>query len=409
MDFSEIVNNVTSKLGKTEIDYKVAGICIPVPAFSTRLLLQNEGFFLGKIIHIVGEESSFKSTFALEIARWHLLSGGGSIIFETESRPVVDVQRAILVNEDKYACIPCSSLDEWQQGILYVINQYKEDQDKKPLCMIVDSVLGCNAQDTINKQESAGSAGPRYATESRTIADYLRSHTNKLFSSLMTLAIVNHRKTRPSGNFWNPQPVKSSLGGSEIRFYSSYEFELSRQGETRNSLNSLYQHEVTFKVLKNTFGIQDFSLKCPIRFVRQGANLVSVDFDWYSASVNILTNDRFFNPPLSQANKKLVKEICDIQAKSAGPRGTYFWCQQLGVSKDNAMPAQELGKILEEHKDILDELYNIFGIRKRYLYNPELTYEENLNNSYAFEKNYNNTGSQAETDGEVITAVETEE
>lgn len=390
MNFSEIVNNVISKLGKTEIDSKIAGICIPVPAFSTRVLLQNEGFFLGKVIHIVGEESSFKSTFSLEIARWHLLSEGGAVIFETESRPVVDVQRAALSDENRYACISCSSLDEWQSGILYIIKEYQADSGKKPLCMIVDSVLGCNTQDTIRKQESEGASGPRYATESRTIADYLRSHTNKLFSSLMTLVLVNHRKMRPSGNFWSPQPVKSSLGGSEIRFYSSYEFELSRQGDPKNSLNSLYQHEVTFKVLKNTFGIQDFILRCPVRFVKQGATLVSVEFDWYTASINILTSDRFFNPPLSQANKKLIKEVCDIQAKSAGPRGTYFWCPQLGVSKENAVPPKELGRILEEHKDILDVLYDVFGIRRRYLYNPSLTFEENLNNSYLFEKNYNN-------------------
>jgi len=389
MKFSEIVSSIAGKLGDSLLDPRASNVCIPVPALSTRYLLQNEGLFLGKIIHLIGEEASFKSTFALEVMRWHLAAAGYGIIFETETRPVSDVQQAVLKDTSRYWCISCSSLDQWQLGILHAIKCFNESDEHAPLCIIVDSLLGCNSEDTIKKHEEEGSLSARFSVESRAIADFLRSNANKLLGTLITLCFVNHKKVRQAaGAYWAAPPIITSLGGSEPKFYASYEFLLSRSSDTRTSINSLYQHEVTFRVQKNTFGIQDFELRCPIRFITKDGCLVDVDFDWYTATVNLLTTDRAVRPAFSAAVKRQIREICDIQSRSAGPKGTYYYCEQLGIPASDAVPSRELGMLIEQRPDILEALYSVLNIRRRYMYNPELSLEENRKRSVEFEKNY---------------------
>jgi len=389
MKFSDLIESIACKFGDSALDPRASQICIPVPALSTRYLLQNEGFFLGKIVHLVGEEASFKSTFALELARWHLNALGYGIIFETETRPVHDIQKAILKDEDRYWCFSCTSLDQWQLGILQAIKTFNESSEHYPLCIVVDSLLGCNAEDTIKRHEEEGALSARFSTESRAIADFLRSNVNKLLGTLITLCFVNHKKVRQAaGAYWAAPPVVTSLGGSEPRFYASYEFLLSRASESRTSINSLYNHEVSFRVQKNTFGIQDFELRCPIKFITKDGCLVDVEFDWHTATINLLTTDRAVRPPFSAAVKKRIREICDIQARSAGSKGTYYYCDQLGVPSSEAMPAHELGLLIEQNPEILSELYSVLNIRRRYMYNPQISLEENRKASVEFEKTY---------------------
>lgn len=389
MEFSELVSSLACKFGDSVLDPRASNVCIPVPALSTRYLLQNEGFFLGKIVHLLGEEASFKSTFALELMRWHLAAFGYGVIFETETRPIQDVQRAILKDESKYWCFSCTSLDQWQSGILHAIKTFNESKDPVPLCIIVDSLLGCNSEDTIKRHEEEGALSARFSVESRAIADFLRSNANKLLGTLITLCFVNHKKVRQAaGAYWAAPPVVTSLGGSEPKFYASYEFLLSRISESKTSINSLYQHEINFRVQKNTFGIQDFDFRCPIKFINKDGCLVDVDFDWYTASVNLLTSDRAIRPAFSASVKKQIREICDIQAKSAGPRGTYYYCDQLGVPASSAMPARELGMVLEQNEEILHALYSVLNIRRRYMYNKDLSLSENRRLASEFDKAY---------------------
>jgi hypothetical protein len=59
--------------------------------------------------------------------------------------------------------------------------------------------------------------------------------------------------------------------------------------------------------------------------------------------------------------------------------------------------------LIEQNPEILSELYSVLNIRRRYMYNPQISMEENRKASVEFEKTYTaevtncETGSQEET------------
>lgn len=372
--FAASIKETAQRLGKPVLDDDLLLFGLKLPSFSTRFLFQNEGLLFGKIIHLVGEEASFKSTFSSEILRWHLENGGAGIVFDTELRPISDIYSNFERKfEKRFHRFPCSYLEDWESALLSNTRNLLEADKKFPCCFVVDSVLGCNSKDTTQAIFKDGFASSRFSLEAKSISDFLRSYTHLLYNSLFTVCFVNHRKFRSV--LGSNVPVKSSLGGTEIRFYSSYEFELSKERQTKDFSNSVF-YDVIFDVYKNTYGMERLKFRCPVVFTKEG-NSVDVKFLWHTATAQLLGKLTGIKPPLSVSHAKRVREICNVGVKFAGRKGELYWCAQVGINEDNAVSAEEFGLALEEHSQILDELYKLFNISKRYIYNPQLSFEEN--------------------------------
>lgn len=384
--FSNAISSIANKFGKTELDEDTVMMAIPVPSFSFRFLMQNDGLLTGRVVHLLGKEASFKSTLSLEILRWHGLLGGGGFILDTESRPIADTQKALLnFMRDRYVALPCSSLEEWQAMLIHAVKELKsaDEKNKKPACFIVDSLLGCNSEDANKNIESQGYASTRWAVEARSIADYLRSFNRLLYHEPFTVCFVNHRKLRAPSNPYG-QPVKAALGGGEVQFYTSLELELTNIGKAQ-TFSSVASYEVLMKSYKNTHGQVGIEIRCPVRFFTKDDEL-KVVFDWHTTTARMLSKAWGIKPTVTPTTMKKVGEICKVNTKSAGPHGERFWSDELGIPKTDAVTGKELGLALEEHPDILDELYKVFRIHKRYLYNKNLTFIENVNAAKQFNK-----------------------
>lgn len=388
MDIGEIFQSVADKFGKAIIDPNVSIMCLPLPSLSARILFQNEGFILGKLVHIVGEEASFKSTFSVEIARWHILQNGFAATLHTESRPNNEIIAGVLGanNTDKHHMFVCDTLEEWQALLLSITKEVKEKYSElTPLCITVDSVLGCNAAATNKDIEKVGYATTRFAVEARSVADYLRTYARLLYGTPFTVCLINHRKFRAGG--YMGQVIKTSLGGNEIRYYASFQIELAISSQ-RQVLGPLTRFDITATIEKNTYGQPNISLVIPVE-IRNEPEGIIVHFNWAAATARLLSKFDNIRTRPTDATIKKIREICDVNERSGGSKGTLYYSKTLDIPNTSAVTAQELNQILEDRLDILDELYKVLGIRKRYIYNPELSFSENLRLATEFEKNKN--------------------
>lgn len=371
---------VLSDLGRSDYVDEASLFSFPLSAFALQLLFQNTGFPYGKIFHIVGDEASFKTTFSLMLAKLHIDLGGFAFVFDTETRPVPDIHKGIFGENyaERFTAVPCKTLEQWESALYYTTKQFKSYQDETkspiPLCLIVDSLLGCNSKSTIEQLDKSGYLDTRWAVEARSISDYLRSYTQSLLGSFTTVCLVNHRKYRVApGPYAHVQ--KTSLGGNEIRYYSGVELELSRKGE-KPVLGPVKTYEIALETYKNTYGSQRISIHCPICFTYENEKL-QIEFDWDTATVWALM-DYEVKPKLPKSQQRKVVEICKIESRMAGVKGEVFWCEQLGITREKALPAKELGKLINSNTELLEKLYPIYGITPRYIYDFSKSYDENL-------------------------------
>jgi len=384
-DFSSLVNEVASKFGKTNLtDTAHAPIAIKFPSLILRVLFQNEGLILGKIIHIVGKEATFKSTLALEITRWHLEQGGFGITLHTESRLNDKTIEGVLGDyKDQHSAFICDTLEEWQ-AILSDASEKLGKDTKQLACFTVDSVMGVSSEKTISEITKDGFASSKFAHEANLISSYLRVFNAKLYDRLHTICLINHRKFRPNMNSYGP-PEKTALGGNEIKFCASFEIETTTTESTRQVLGPITTYEMGLKLDKNTYGQEGIQIKVPVRFANfpDGTKVV---FDWYAATTYMLCKANTVRPaPTSSIIKKLA-EIITVSIRRGGPKGDLFYSDQIGIPASAALSPTEFGLAVEERQDILNAIYELFGIFRRYIYNPQLSYEENMAKAVEFYK-----------------------
>ncbi|GIW58958.1 MAG: hypothetical protein KatS3mg087_0024 [Patescibacteria group bacterium] len=386
MDIKKIVESIAAK--KRIGGVSIAPVCLKLPSLSLRFLFQQEGYPLGKIVHLVGEEASFKTTFSAEIVRWHVVHGGVGVSLHTEGRPNTDILDGVLGEfKDKHTLEVCDNLEEWESYLIeFAKHLESKDTNPVPFCAVIDSVLGSAASSFITDVEKSGFASSRFATEARLIADFLRVFTRKIVKLPMTICLINHRKLRPSGLPYGP-PIKTSLGGNEIRYYTSFELELRKSLES-DSIGDTTTYEVTITTCKNTYGRPDISLKVPVIL---SGNPPEVKFDWHAATAKMLQAFSNVKPVPTRSVLNRIQEICRVEVRRAGPYGDRFYCEQIGIKSENAVPGTEFGMVLEEHPNILRELYPLLGIARRYIYNEKLSWEENLNAASEFELTNNST------------------
>jgi len=370
MDVARLVQNLGTKHKMPWLTFSTP-VCVKLPSLGLRFLFQQEGLPLGRIVHLVGDEASFKTTFSAEIVRWHMMNAGGGITLHTEGRPNEDVLNGVFGElADKHAMITCQALEDWQGYLIGITKQLREDPGL--LCCVVDSILGSAARSSIEDVESNGFASSRFATEARLIADFLRSFTRSLVELPMTLVIINHRKIRPSGVPYAP-PQKTSLGGNEIRYYTSFEVEMSRSAVEKTLTSDSY-FDVTLKTTKNTYGRPEISITVPVVIT---GNPPTVIFRWCSVTASLLTDFSGIKPHPSAAFVKQLKEVINVESRRAGSKGLRYYSQDLGIAAENAVTDEELELAIEERADLLEPLYGLLGIARRYIYDSNLSWDQN--------------------------------
>jgi hypothetical protein len=106
-------------------------------------------------------------------------------------------------------------------------------------------------------------------------------------------------------------------------------------------------------------------------------------FEWWAASVALIVEGLGMSKADATRAIPRMQEACDIKAVSAGALGKHYYSKRLGVSKSDAIPAHDLGMLLEQRPDVLADLYEVTGIQRRPFFKPGIDYMRQLED-YAY-------------------------
>lgn len=346
---------------------------LPVPSLSVRYLLQNSGLPLGLIYHLVGPPATFKSTLLAEIIRWHVVCGGVGIICETETKPVPTLRKSVLGwDQPNVITRDCTSIEHWQKTIVEYIKAIKKVYESEPnkiypVAFGIDSYMGKLSKRSQEKFASQGYTEKRFGDEALLIGDWLKVYTGLTQGWPFTLIGVNHLKK-------SVDPVTGLLsyrtpGGQFLQHQNVIEIRVSRSKTELKVVDETpyYETIIQLQTSKNSRGAQDKRIYVILRQwneVKDGQLKLFSNFEWWDSTVRLL----YDGWGLTSQDKELlplIHKIIKIQRKS---HGDLFWCEELGVSKNDAVTAHELGMLLESNEAILNELYKVLGISSLQLF-----------------------------------------
>lgn len=361
LPFDDILQTVADRFGRPLGSSKPYKICFPLPSFSAWLLFGGDGFPFGHIIHIYGDEGSLKTTLAMEFGRIIAEIDGEILFLETEGRANESLYDKILKEKrDRLHVYSCNYLEEWTSIITEVVKRGPE----KPLCLIVDSLLGCNTRNTSDFLLSKGVLEPRFSQEARTIADFLRTIKAPLSKLPICWIITNHAKYRPTGYTVH----KTCLGGNEVRFHATVQFDLTKQSRDI-SPGSRCIYFLRIRASKNTFG-PELTITVPVYFDEV------VHFGWHAATTYILYSPKTeIDPEPKSSIVSEIQKLIPITSRHGGRKGELFSCDALSIQN---VTAEELGQCIMQQNELLDRLCNLFSLERRWHYRPEKTWSENL-------------------------------
>jgi len=383
--FGSMVRDVQAKSTKAGIlvGHDATLVVLPVPAFSIRYFLQNTGLPLSCVYQVVGEEGCFKSTFAMEMVRWHCICGGFGLLIEAETKPTPDLRNSVLNWDTKRLSVEdAASFEDWQRKALWSVESVKKNCSSAsgpgrtvPFCTVVDSLMGKASEKTLSNIESRGHASARYAIEARDLADFLRAYPQKLLGWPFTFIGVNHLKpyTDDHGitHFNTP-------GGKSIRFQCATIIGMEQSGGTKE-FAGYSAATIRFRAYKNTYGAKDRRMQVRFKLWYQddgGATRLHSRFEWWEASILLLANGTGLTQAQASMFKTKVKDICDIHEKAGGNLGKLYWSNRLGVPSSDPMPAHDLGMLLETRPDVLTDLYEALGISQNPYFVPGVDFME---------------------------------
>lgn len=385
-DIKKILELTAKKFGKDFGIIEGHFVCFPLPSLSTNILFGFSGFPFGHIIHLYGEEGSLKTTTAVEICRWILRINGDAVYIDTEGRVNKDLFRYILGDfYDRFHIYSCASMDEW----MVLVTEILKEKPTKPLCIVVDSIFGSNLAATRDNLFERGPLGFRYAAEARELSDFLRSTRAYMAMLPCCWVLVNHMKLRSSG--YGNTLVETCPGGNEIRYHSTLSLRLSK-GTTAANPGGKKTQTLYLKATKNTYR-SEVMVSVPVFYE---ADVDRVFYGWHSATTYILSSPKTEIKPEPKASLvKQVNELVPIDIRRGGRKGDLYSCHKLGLVD---LTAEEFGSKIMEIDSVRKNLFQIFGIGEKYIYDPQKSWEENLDAFRRQEKEravYSSEGDQA--------------
>lgn len=379
--FQDLVKTYQTKMQKKglSVGHNPTLIVLPVPAFIIRYLLQNTGLPLACVYQVVGPQGCYKSTFAIEMLRWHRLCGGYGQLNEAETKPTPELRNSVL-NWDQGAVNieDCASFEDWQRRTTFMTNEFKRYCEKVngpgrtiPFCIIVDSLTGKASEHTLKNIRKDGHAGMHFPVEAKQMADFLRAYPQELLGWPISFVGVNHMKLNR-----DPQTgmVDANIpGGWSLKFQCAAIIEMSRIGKIQEFAN-YKAATVSFNTYKNSYGADNTRINVRFKTWHQedapGVWRLHSRFEWWEAGIMFLATGWGLPQAKAQALVSKVKDVCDVREKSGGSRGKLYWSNRLGVASSDAMPAHDLGVMLEQQPEVLSDLYQVLGISQHPYFKP---------------------------------------
>jgi len=383
--FDQLINDVQAKMQKKGmlVGHDPVITVLPVPAFIIRYLLQNTGLPMSCIYQVVGPQGCYKSTFAMEMLRWHRLCGGFGQLNEAETKAADEMRPAVLNWDQKAVNVEdCADFEAWQEKTLMTTAQFQKNCEKVggpgrtiPFCMVTDSLTGKASRQTLKKIDEHGHATMHFASEARQMADFMRAYPQKLLGWPMTFVGVNHMKIAKdaiTGAIDHNIP-----GGWSLKFQCAAIIEMDRIGKIQEYAG-YKAATVKLNTIKNSYGADNIRINVRFKTWQQedapGVWRLHSRFEWWEAGIQFLATGQGLTQAKAKTMVPKLREICDVREKAGGSAGKLYWSKRLGVAAEDAMTAHELGLMLEMRPDILAELYTLLEITQQPYFKPGVDY-----------------------------------
>jgi RecA/RadA recombinase len=355
-----------------------------LPALCLRYLFQSTTFPLSRMIQITGEEGSAKSAFLYEIFRWHMNYGGGAVLAENENKDSPELRNSILQWNptwmNRMVKVETFSLEDWQDVFTNYIRVASEQQDAQggpgrtvPICFAVDSLMATAPRCEIEAVHKDGHASRGYAIAANLIARYMRTMPERIKFYPFTLAGTNHLKP---GTDARGLPTSAVPGGKAVKFMETYEIEMKKAQNADIDLVDYGGLRLRFIARKNSLGPSRKSITAELLWWNaedaEGNFKQQTAWDWNTATIDLFA--AFEN---AKGKKTIFNRLCDItgiRIASRSQRTAYS--EILGIPKSDPQLYRTVAAVLETRSDILDDVYKVLGIHKRFEFQPGRDYLE---------------------------------
>lgn len=240
----------------------------------------------GKIIEIVGEESSAKSLMAYNLAHVTQELGGWVIWVDAEQAWMnswaeangVDPTRVTVVNDTRIEVIS----DVIADLAIYHRSQLTHNE---PILLVVDSIAALDCSDNIDAKMVDGKA--EMGGRAKALYKYFRIRNELLYKLGITQVYINQMRTALNVGFGKDNTT--STGGAALKFYASIrlgfyagkQITVKVKGKERRA-----GKVVTIRVLKNKVAPPKPSIKqCPVYF---NPKYHEVGFDRYFGLADVM-------------------------------------------------------------------------------------------------------------------------
>lgn len=272
----------------------------PTGSLSLDLALGVGGIPIGRIVEIFGQESSGKTTLALEIIASAQRQGAVAAFIDAEHALDAGYARKLGVNPE---FLLVSQPDSGEQALEIVENLARSGGVD---LIVVDSVAAL-----VPRAEIDGEIGDIHVgSQARLMSQALRKLTPVANRYNTTIIFINQIRIKIGVTFGNPE---TTTGGNALKFYASVRLEVRRSSNIKNG-NETCGFKTKVKVVKNKvappFGEAEFDLLFgegidktgEIVDVAERMNIIERSGTWYSYNGKSLGQGR------DQARQSLLEE-----------------------------------------------------------------------------------------------------
>jgi len=332
---------------------------------------------LGLIMHLVGLPDALKSSLAFEMMRWIRAAGGGTNLFELESKYDDKWNRTITGLEpgEKNVIVDfCHSVEEWQTRLQKRIEWHQQSMEGTtenpgpgrvfPVGFFVDTIMGKASYETQDKVHKEGFAGRNFPVEALSITTFMKTVPQMIDEWPFFLCLLNHLKLGK-----NEQGIeqRNIAGGSGVKFQESFELECSTIKKHISCLD-WDGRVIRIKSYKNSFGPSDRSIEARLLYgdepdeSDQTGQRRWACWDWHWSTVKMLTSKPCTEGRLSM---RLKEEGIHVDVDKTGDATATAWSETLGIKKKDAIPWDQLGRMLADNVDVKERIRRALSIKRR--------------------------------------------
>ncbi|HOK79272.1 MAG TPA: recombinase RecA [bacterium] len=223
------------KLGeKTRLEVDV----IPTGAISLDIALGVGGIPRGRITEIFGQESSGKTTLALQVIAEAQKNGGQAAFIDAEHALNPNYAQKLGVNLDE---LLISQPDTGEQALEIAESLIRSNAID---VVVIDSVAAL-----VPRAELEGEMGDSVmGLQARLMSQALRKLTGYISKSQTAAIFINQVREKIGVFFGNPE---TTPGGRALKFYSSVRLEVRRIENLKTSQGEMYGIRIKTKIVKN--------------------------------------------------------------------------------------------------------------------------------------------------------------